>query len=203
MLWILLIVGGALLFLFLLLLILLRVFRDSKSPASEPIVMRPGPIPAEPATPTAPGAAAATATAVGSADAPATAPNAAEMMTAATLAAIPSPVLKPGYLTLASDPSRRFDITGERFTIGRAEGNSLVIGDDFTDGDTVSRFHAAIYPQAGKMMIEDLNSHNGVWVNGQAIPKIALSDGAEIAAGGVTFIYHAGDAAGEEGDSAK
>lgn len=186
-LWILLIAGAALLFLAVVLILLLRVFRGPKQPASEPIAMRP-------ATAAPPEATASVAGAAPPA-------SAAGMATAATLAAIPSPILKPGHLTLAADQTQRYEIAGERFSIGRAEGNTLVIDDSYAEWDTVSRFHAAIYMQAGKTMIEDLNSHNGVWVNGQAVPKIALTDGAEVGIGGVTFIYHAGEAAGDQGGS--
>ncbi len=97
---------------------------------------------------------------------------------------------KAAFLTLAADPQQRFAIAGERFIIGRASDNDLVISEGMAGSQTVSRRHAAIYRQNGEYVIEDLNSENGVWVNGRATSKNVLQDGWQVVVGSVKFIFH-------------
>lgn len=55
-------------------------------------------------------------------------------------------------------------------TIGRAMDNTLC-----ANSDGVSSHHARIYIESGTLMIEDLNSTNGTFINGQRIIKSELS----------------------------
>ncbi len=62
--------------------------------------------------------------------------------------------------------------------IGRAPDNDLLI-----DNLAVSSYHARIYPEAGQLVIEDLNSMNGTFVNGQRVERSMLRDGDDIVVG--------------------
>ncbi len=106
------------------------------------------------------------------------------------------------FLSLAEDSSRQFLIQGTRFSIGRAEGNSLHIDAGFPNYESVSRHHAAIYRQQGQYVIEDLNSYNGVWVGQQATSKSFLTDGAIVTLGDLNFVFHAGNSREQAGGNA-
>jgi LysM repeat protein len=58
-------------------------------------------------------------------------------------------------------PFRVFPLRKSVLTIGRAPNNDIVIMDR-----RVSRYHARLNYQQGDWLLEDLNSDNGVWVNG-------------------------------------
>lgn len=57
-------------------------------------------------------------------------------------------------------------------TIGRAPDNELAI-----DNLAVSNYHARIYGEAGRLVIEDLNSLNGTFVNHMRVERTTLRDG--------------------------
>jgi predicted component of type VI protein secretion system len=57
-------------------------------------------------------------------------------------------------------------------TIGRAPDNELPI-----DNLAVSNYHARIYGEAGRLVIEDLNSLNGTFVNDMRVERATLRDG--------------------------
>jgi pSer/pThr/pTyr-binding forkhead associated (FHA) protein len=57
-------------------------------------------------------------------------------------------------------------------TIGRAPDNELAI-----DNLAVSNYHARIYGEAGRLVIEDLNSLNGTFVNDLRVERTTLRDG--------------------------
>ncbi len=67
---------------------------------------------------------------------------------------------------------------GERVTIGRAGANDLVLADD-----RVSRTHAAIHFEDEGYVIDDLDSSNGVRVDGQAVRTAVLRHGNRIGLG--------------------
>jgi len=87
---------------------------------------------------------------------------------------------------------RRFDLRADGITIGRAMENDLVITQDFPAWETVSRRHARVYQQAGRWIIEDLNSMNGIYVNEKRTGRNLLRDGWQLGIGGVEFVFHAG-----------
>jgi type II secretory pathway predicted ATPase ExeA len=93
----------------------------------------------------------------------------------------------------------RVDITSVPFTIGRGHGNGLVIEDR-----EISRRHALIDRAGGRYMIEDLNSCNGVLVNGKRRELANLKSGDVIILGGLKLVFHlkdeVGDDTGEHGD---
>ena len=66
-------------------------------------------------------------------------------------------------------------LTGSPVRLGRHARNDVVL-DDSLNG--VSRFHAEIRPEGNSYVIVDLNSRNGVWINGRKIKdKATLSLG--------------------------
>jgi hypothetical protein len=79
-----------------------------------------------------------------------------------------------GCLTISSHGQimERFDLHG-RVLIGRDSDNDLSL-----PGRQVSRYHAAIVPTAeGHYYVVDLNSANGVHVNGKLVERCLLEDG--------------------------
>ena len=80
------------------------------------------------------------------------------------------------YLVIQSAPSSFNNIVGKRFAlqqdetnIGRSSDNEIVL-----DDEKVSRYHAKIILQEDLYLIEDLNSFNGVLVNGILIRQAHL-----------------------------
>ncbi len=63
-------------------------------------------------------------------------------------------------------------------TIGRAPDNEIPI-----DNLAVSNYHARVYTEAGRLVVEDLNSLNGTFVNEQRVERATLRDGDAILIG--------------------
>lgn len=76
------------------------------------------------------------------------------------------------------------------FTIGRAEGNDLVLADP-----TVSREHARIESADGRHFLVDATGRGRTFVNGQAVDRHELRSGDQIAIGPYTLTYRAKSAA--------
>ncbi len=75
-------------------------------------------------------------------------------------------------------------------TIGRAPDNDLPV-----DNLAVSNYHAKVYYEAGRMVIEDLNSLNGTFVNDLRIERSTLHDGDNVHIGKHTIkVDTSGDA---------
>lgn len=69
--------------------------------------------------------------------------------------------------------------------IGRSGKNDIVIKDNF-----VSKNHLQITEQGGTYFIEDLNSANGTYLNGEAVHDIIeLRNGDRIGVGFIQFIF--------------
>jgi hypothetical protein len=88
-------------------------------------------------------------------------------------------------------------LDGDGLIIGRGKrGVDLRIEESAADVDTVSNSHARIYYDAtcGYVVIEDLDSTNGIYINGRRAPrKNLLKDGWVIGLGSVTLTYHDGE----------
>ena len=69
------------------------------------------------------------------------------------------------------------------FTIGREEGNGVQVNDE-----RVSRYHAKIQEDHGKVVLTDLESTNGTWVNGQPIHVRILQIGDLVTVGRSTLL---------------
>lgn len=79
---------------------------------------------------------------------------------------------------------KEFPIQKSAVVIGRAPGNEVVI-----DNLAVSGSHARVSIEEGKFVVEDLNSLNGTFLNGQRIRKSVLKQGDLIAIGKHTLEY--------------
>ncbi len=103
--------------------------------------------------------------------------------------AAPSPVAalvpewSPELVRIDGDRSI-YHALGRRTRIGRAPGCELHI-----DSTSVSRHHALILTGGRESIIEDLNSTNGVLVNGRHVTRQVLSDGDLLTIGEIQFRY--------------
>src|ERR1044071_8276424 len=76
-------------------------------------------------------------------------------------------------------------------TIGRGRGTSILLPHPL-----VSRKHCELYEADGRLMVRDLGSLNGTFVNNQKITESAVEPGELLTIGTVTFraVYEPGDA---------
>ena len=68
----------------------------------------------------------------------------------------------PGQLVVVEPPAlagRAFPVTGQ-VTIGRAASCQIAVDDTF-----VSQMHARVFPHEGQVVVEDMGSTNGTYVN--------------------------------------
>jgi pSer/pThr/pTyr-binding forkhead associated (FHA) protein len=75
-------------------------------------------------------------------------------------------------------------VLSRRTRIGRAAGCELQV-----ESTSVSRHHALVLVGPREAIIEDLNSTNGVLVNGRKITRHLLSDGDAVTIGEIQFRY--------------
>ena len=104
----------------------------------------------------------------------------------------PSPTPPGPYLESIAPPGspRRLHLKPDGATIGLAPENDLVITRDLSGWESVSRRHARIYSQAGRWIVQDLESTNGVYVNGRRTGRNLLRDGWRLSLGEVEFVFH-------------
>jgi len=115
--------------------------------------------------------------------------------------------ITPGPLQISSVPflksadgSLYFRLDGlseDGLIIGRGKhGVDLRVEEATPHVDTVSNQHARIYYNAkyGNVIIEDLHSTNGIFINGRQAPhRNLLKDGWVVGLGNVTLTYHDGE----------
>src|SRR5260221_13534365 len=76
-------------------------------------------------------------------------------------------------------------IAGQRFTLGRANTNRIVLKDELA-----SRDHAEVYFAEERWRLRDMKSLNGTRVNGEAIPdEWELVSGDQFQVGRTRFVY--------------
>jgi len=68
-------------------------------------------------------------------------------------------------------------------SIGRSPENALMI-----DNPAVSHFHARVFNEEGRLMLEDFGSLNGTFVNGQRVKMVTLKPGDSVAIGKHTIV---------------
>lgn len=75
--------------------------------------------------------------------------------------------------------------------IGRADdgSNDLVIDEYFVGWPTVSRNHALIEYDGEHFAVADLDSENGVYINGQRTGESILHDGCTLTFGQLHFVF--------------
>lgn len=95
-------------------------------------------------------------------------------------------------LLIHSDGEREIvHVLGRKTSIGRTPDNDLQI-----EGRYISRHHAVILAGPIKTLIEDLNSTNGVLVNGRRVIRQVLQDGDQVTIGRTLYrfaVRHTGD----------
>ncbi|MEJ2053695.1 MAG: FHA domain-containing protein [Calditrichaceae bacterium] len=98
--------------------------------------------------------------------------------------------VEPGLEVLTKDRSKIvFKINHGRSTIGRNITNTIVIDDRM-----ISSYHAVIINEKDEVWIEDLESRNGIFLNGLRIKnKARLNDGCIIKLGSTMLRYHANE----------
>jgi pSer/pThr/pTyr-binding forkhead associated (FHA) protein len=69
-------------------------------------------------------------------------------------------------------------------SIGRSPDNALVI-----DNPAVSHYHARVFNEEGRMMLEDFGSMNGTFVNGQRVKMVMLKPGDAVTVGKHTIVF--------------
>jgi hypothetical protein len=79
--------------------------------------------------------------------------------------------------------SRTLMVDGSPLTIGRAPDNKLVLADS-----RASRHHARLYGRRGALILTDLGSTNGSWVNDRRIDEMALGEGDQIRIGDTILV---------------
>jgi general secretion pathway protein A len=75
-------------------------------------------------------------------------------------------------------------VLGRKTSIGRTPDNDMQI-----DAKYVSRHHAVILVGPAYAVIEDLNSTNGVTVNGRRVTRHTLRDGDQVAIGRAQYRF--------------
>jgi chromosome segregation ATPase len=94
-----------------------------------------------------------------------------------------APEWSPELIRIDGDRSISHTL-GRRTRIGRAPGCELHI-----DSSSVSRHHALILAGTREAIIEDLNSTNGVILNGRKVTRQVLNDGDIVTIGDIQFKY--------------
>src|SRR5207244_1279928 len=76
---------------------------------------------------------------------------------------------------------RRFYVGAGPLVIGRAPESDVCVTETFMNWDSVSRRHARIVREVRnsqpRMVVEDLGSRNGIFVNGRRTGRNVLRDG--------------------------
>jgi pSer/pThr/pTyr-binding forkhead associated (FHA) protein len=68
-------------------------------------------------------------------------------------------------------------------SIGRSPDNAVVI-----DNPAVSHYHARVFNEEGRLMLEDFGSLNGTFVNGQRVKMVGLKPGDSVMIGKHTIV---------------
>jgi len=90
-------------------------------------------------------------------------------------------------LSLDNQVLAEYNMTKERYTIGRLPDNDVRI-----DNPAVSGHHSLIINILNDSFLEDLNSTNGTLVNGRKVRQQVLTNGDEIAVGRFDLTFEGG-----------
>jgi len=83
---------------------------------------------------------------------------------------------------------KKFPLDGREFTIGRNADCELLLDDDL-----FSRRHIRAVPEGDRLIIEDLNSTNGTYIEGQKVSKAHVELNGSFAVGTVRFFLKEGE----------
>ncbi|HWA76201.1 MAG TPA: FHA domain-containing protein [Polyangiaceae bacterium] len=82
---------------------------------------------------------------------------------------------------------RRWELTSEETVIGRSTQANICI-----ESSLLSRKHAAIHKRGPEFRLTDLDSANGVYLNGVRVHSAGLHEGDTIQIGDAVFTFHEG-----------
>src|SRR6202050_4777625 len=71
----------------------------------------------------------------------------------------------------------------QEVSIGRSPDNSIVI-----DNPAISSYHARVFHEDGRLMLQDFGSLNGTFVNGQRVKMVTLKPGDSVGIGKHTIV---------------
>jgi FHA domain-containing protein len=74
-------------------------------------------------------------------------------------------------------------VGAKEVSIGRSPDNGIII-----DNPAVSHYHARVFNEEGRLMLEDFGSMNGTFVNGQRVKMVTLKPGDSVAIGKHTIV---------------
>ena len=77
---------------------------------------------------------------------------------------------------------RRYAVMERGITVGRGDQNDIML-----ESKRVSRQHARFWFENGRVHVEDLNSRNGIVVNGEPVSQLALAEGDRVTIGEGVF----------------
>ena len=89
-----------------------------------------------------------------------------------------------GGAALVADSGRRFELSGSTMTLGRLPECEITL-----DDASVSRRHARITRNGSSYQIVDLDSTNGVRLNGELVASSTLSNGDRLELGTVGLVF--------------
>ncbi len=99
----------------------------------------------------------------------------------------PAPVVRgpSAYLLVIAGPSfgEMYKLKPDRSVLGRDDSADVRLTDD-----GISRAHAAVEREGGKIVLVDLDSTNGTFCNGARIQRCDLTDGDKVAVGASTIL---------------
>ena len=78
---------------------------------------------------------------------------------------------------------KELSVDAKEVSIGRSPDNGLVI-----DNPAVSHYHARVFNEEGRLMLEDFGSMNGTFVNGQRVKMVTLKPGDSVGIGKHTIV---------------
>jgi len=100
-----------------------------------------------------------------------------------------APPVEPVHLLLLLDdnaPPKRFPLHALPSVIGRTAPAEILL-----DGGTVSRRHCRLEARDGQLIVSDMGSTNGTFVDGERLTgPVTVRDGASITIGAYRFRYH-------------
>jgi pSer/pThr/pTyr-binding forkhead associated (FHA) protein len=98
------------------------------------------------------------------------------------------PVFAGAGCTFSSHPDGRvYPIHRSPTTLGRSPDNDIIV-----DDRRVSRHHAQLAAAGESLLLRDLQSANGTWVNGRRVSEQALQSGDLVSLGGVELVFRRG-----------
>lgn len=88
-------------------------------------------------------------------------------------------------LTIGGVATNEFALMKSRITIGRTNDNDVVLDDPLVSGH-----HALVIISDSAILLQDLNSTNGIRVNGHEVRNVSLKHGDAIQIGRCIFRLH-------------